>query len=145
MKKILTIAAREYRAMVGTKAFLISIIMMPVLMLGSLLAIELLRNAGQINERKIAVIDHSGRFTEILQIESEKKNAIVDAAESARNDPSADSKSVTNDDNDIHRIFIWYTRVLSIWIGSFSSCIWWWLDKWPCIWSRSQNFILCLW
>lgn len=81
MKKILTIAIREYRAMVGTKAFMISIIMMPVLMLGSLLAIELLRNAGQINERKIAVIDHGGAFAESLMAAAEARNAAIEAAE----------------------------------------------------------------
>ncbi|MEL7497135.1 MAG: ABC transporter permease [Planctomycetota bacterium] len=72
MRKILTIAAREYKAMVGTKAFLISIIMMPVLMLGSLLAMELLQNNGEITDRKIAVIDHSGAFVDPIQASAEK-------------------------------------------------------------------------
>jgi len=66
--------------MVGTKAFMISIIMMPVLMLGSLLAIELLRNAGQIKERKIAIIDHSGKFTEKLKAAADARNAAIQAA-----------------------------------------------------------------
>jgi ABC-type Na+ efflux pump permease subunit len=79
MRKIFTIAIREYRAMVGTKAFMISIIMMPVLMLGSLLAIELLRNAGQVKERKIAIIDHSGKFTEQLQAMANARNAAIEA------------------------------------------------------------------
>ncbi len=65
--------------MVGTKAFMISIIMMPVLMLGSLLAIELLRNAGQVKERKIAIIDHSGKFTESLEAMAAARNAAIDA------------------------------------------------------------------
>ena len=56
--------------MVGTKAFLFSIIMMPVLMMGSLFAIELMRNAIEIHDRKIAVIDHSGEFVELLIIGS---------------------------------------------------------------------------
>lgn len=77
--------------MVGTKAFVLSIIMMPVLMLGSLLAIELLRNAGQINERKIAIIDHSDQFIEVLTENAHQKNALIDAAEMARGDSSADS------------------------------------------------------
>lgn len=97
MKKIITIAVREYRAMVGTKAFLISIVMMPILMLGSLLAIELLRNAGRANERKIAVIDHSGNFADILRDEAIKKNALVDEAEKARNRPGA-RKAINEDD-----------------------------------------------
>jgi ABC-type Na+ efflux pump permease subunit len=102
MKKIFTIAAREYRAMVGTKAFLISIIMMPVLMLGSLLAIELLRNAGQVKERKIAVIDHSGKFTAILKAKADEKNRKVDEAEKARKAPNAESKISENDFLGIH-------------------------------------------
>lgn len=86
MRKILTIAIREYRAMVGTKAFMISIIMMPVLMLGSLLAIELLRNAGQIKERKIAVIDHSGKFTASLMAAADARNSLIVQAESQTNE-----------------------------------------------------------
>jgi ABC-2 type transport system permease protein len=78
MRKIITIAVREYRAMVGTKAFLFSIIMMPVLMMGSLFAIELMRNAIEIHDRKIAVIDHSGEFVELLIIEANQKNLSVD-------------------------------------------------------------------
>ena len=97
MKKIIIIAVREYRAMVGTKAFLISIIMMPVLMLGSLLAIELLRNAGQIKERKIAVIDHTGEFVVGIKAQANKKNAQIDEAEKARNEPGYES-SISEDD-----------------------------------------------
>jgi ABC-type Na+ efflux pump permease subunit len=86
MKKIITIAVREYRAMVGTKAFLVSIIMMPVLMLGSLLAIELLRNAGEIKERKIAVIDHTGKFNAALNLAAESRNQQIDDAEKRKAD-----------------------------------------------------------
>ncbi|MGV2337517.1 MAG UNVERIFIED_CONTAM: hypothetical protein LVR18_26685 [Planctomycetaceae bacterium] len=38
MHKILTIAVREYQAMVATKAFLVAIALMPILMLGGALA-----------------------------------------------------------------------------------------------------------
>ena len=76
MRKIITIAAREYRAMVGTKAFLFSIIMMPVLMMGSLFAIELMRNAIEVHDRKIAVIDHSGKFAEILILAANQKKLV---------------------------------------------------------------------
>ena len=78
MRKIITIAAREYRAMVGTKAFLFSIIMMPVLMMGSLFAIELMRNAIEVHDRKIAVIDHSGEFLELLILAANQKNLSID-------------------------------------------------------------------
>ena len=97
MRKIFTIAVREYRAMVGTKAFLLSIVMMPVLMLGSLLAVELTRSAGQIKERKIAVIDHSGKFIEVLKAAADKKNALIDEAEKLRNDPGAEQALIETD------------------------------------------------
>ena len=67
--------------MVGTKAFMISIFIMPVLMLGSLLAIELLRNAGQVKERKIAIIDHSGKYTEKLKAAAEVRNVAIQSVE----------------------------------------------------------------
>jgi ABC-2 type transport system permease protein len=84
MYKILTIAAREYRAMVATKTFLVSLVMMPVLMLGSLAAIELLKNSGKIEERKIVVHDASGQFYDHLLAEAEKSNAAVRAREAER-------------------------------------------------------------
>lgn len=66
MKKILTIAAREYRAMVATKAFLLSILIMPVLMFGSLIAVQFLEKAGESKNRKIVVVDQSGSLFEVL-------------------------------------------------------------------------------
>ena len=77
MRKILTIAAREYKAMVGTKAFLISIIMMPVLMLGSIFVMELLRNSGEIKDRKIAVIDHTGSYLEAIQTAASNREQAI--------------------------------------------------------------------
>ncbi|MEM8736354.1 MAG: hypothetical protein AAGG44_19150, partial [Planctomycetota bacterium] len=75
MKKILTIAIREYKAMVATKAFLLSICMMPVLMLGGLFAVQFLNNVGEVKERKIAVADESGKILQILQTASDARNA----------------------------------------------------------------------
>ena len=80
MRKIFTIALREYIAMVGTKAFVISIVMMPILMLGGLIAMELLQNVGQVRERRISVIDHSGEFFEALASAATARNEEVDDA-----------------------------------------------------------------
>ena len=80
MRKILTIAIREYFAMVGTKAFVISIVMMPILMLGGLIAMELLQNVGQVRDRKIAVIDHTGQFFSALDSAAVARNQVVDLA-----------------------------------------------------------------
>lgn len=85
MKKILTIAAREYRAMVGTRGFLISIIMMPVLMLGSLFAMELMKQVSETKDRRIAVIDHSGFLFGELESAAKKRNQLVDQAANSIN------------------------------------------------------------
>ncbi|MEE2825920.1 MAG: ABC transporter permease [Planctomycetota bacterium] len=80
MRKILTIAAREYRAMVATRGFLFSIVMMPVLMLGSLFAMELMKQVSETKNRNIAVIDHSGFLFEDLQTAANQRNQLVDEA-----------------------------------------------------------------
>ena len=77
MRKIWTIAAREYRAMVGTRAFLISIIMMPILLMGGLLAMELTRRVAEVKTRKIAVIDHSDFAFQELASAAEKHTRTV--------------------------------------------------------------------
>lgn len=97
MRKIITIAAREYRAMVGTKAFLFSIIMMPVLMMGSLFAIELMRNAIEVHDRKIAVIDHSGKFAEILILAANQKNLSIDQGGGDGAEEVGDSEEIKGD------------------------------------------------
>ncbi len=78
MKKIITIAVREYKAMVGTKAFLISIIMMPILMLGGLFALQFLNNVGEIKERKIAISDGTGKLLSAIQNSASKRNQMID-------------------------------------------------------------------
>lgn len=97
MRKIITIAAREYRAMVGTKAFLFSIIMMPVLMMGSLFAIELMRNAIEVHDRKIAVIDHSGKFADLLVLEANRKNLSIDQGLEQSTEESGESEEKQGD------------------------------------------------
>ncbi len=79
MNKILTIANREYRAIVGTKAFLFSIAIMPIMMFGGLIAMNALKNTGKIDERKIAVIDRSGKFAPAVQFAAAQNNAALAA------------------------------------------------------------------
>jgi ABC-type Na+ efflux pump permease subunit len=75
MQKIFTIAIREYRAMVATKAFLISIVMMPLLMLGGLFAMQFVREAGAVTERRIEVFDPQGDYFLALQSAASILNA----------------------------------------------------------------------
>jgi ABC-type Na+ efflux pump permease subunit len=76
----MTVALREYRAMVGTKAFLFSLAMMPILMFGGILAIDLMKKTDTIDDRRIVVIDHSGQFFQPLSVAAEAYNAALDAA-----------------------------------------------------------------
>lgn len=77
MRKILTIAGREYRAMVGTKAFILGLAMMPVLMLGGMWVPGLLKGMQKSTERHIAVIDHSGQLFPLLSAAAEQKNQVT--------------------------------------------------------------------
>ena len=98
MKKVITIAVREYRAMVGTKAFLFSIIMMPVLMLGSIFAMELMQKVETTKERTIAIIDHSNQFYDLLLENSKLRNKMLRArAEKSDEQAAADSPSASDD------------------------------------------------
>ncbi len=80
MKKILTIARREYQAMVATKAFIIGLAMMPVLMLGGMYVPKLLKGIQSSEERKIAVVDFSGKLFAPLSAAAGMKNAMTQAA-----------------------------------------------------------------
>ncbi|RIK81888.1 MAG: hypothetical protein DCC67_07785 [Planctomycetota bacterium] len=60
MRKVLTIARREYAAMVGTKAFLISITLMPLLMFGGIIVAQWMERVPQAGEKRIAIVDGTG-------------------------------------------------------------------------------------
>jgi ABC-2 type transport system permease protein len=60
MRKVLIIAVREYLAAVRTKAFIISLVIMPVLMLGSVAIQRLLRDFHDTREQHYVVLDRSG-------------------------------------------------------------------------------------
>jgi ABC-type Na+ efflux pump permease subunit len=100
MKKILTIAVREYRAMVGTRAFLFSILMMPLLMFGGVFAMELLTEAGDIQNQRIVVIDHTGQLFSVLKLAAEQYNQRVGNADGpATMDPLTDENGLDDDNN----------------------------------------------
>lgn len=85
MRKILIIANREYWAIVGTKAFLVSLAIMPVMMFGGVIAMRMLQDRGGIDEKKIAVIDHSRQFFEALSIQAEAHNRSLESPDKGGN------------------------------------------------------------
>lgn len=74
MYKFFVIAYREYVAMVGTKAFVFSLIMMPILMFGSFLLLPTLQKVGGNRELKIVVADGTGVLFDELQKSAEAYN-----------------------------------------------------------------------
>jgi ABC-2 type transport system permease protein len=59
MRKVLVIAVREYLAAVRTKAFIVGLVIMPVMMSGSLVLQWLLRDYHDIKEKRFAVVDRT--------------------------------------------------------------------------------------
>ena len=77
MRKILRIAKREYKTSVKTKGFIIALVLAPLLMGGSGLAMYLLRDQVDTTDKKVAVIDHSGVITEAIVKATEARNSQV--------------------------------------------------------------------
>jgi ABC-2 type transport system permease protein len=74
MRKVFTIAVREYKAAVKTKSFLISLILLPVMMGGSAVVSILNEKRVDTVDKKFVVIDHSGLFKETLQENVRQRN-----------------------------------------------------------------------
>ena len=74
MRKIFVVAAREYRAAVQTKAFLIGLLMMPIMFGGSIFVQVLLRGRVDVTDKRIAVVDHSGQLLQTIQAAAQVRN-----------------------------------------------------------------------
>ena len=80
MFKIIAIARREFTAMVVTKAFVFTLVMMPILMLGGLVLIPALSKLSGQKDRRIVVADATGKlFESIDQAAGQRNQAILDA------------------------------------------------------------------
>ncbi len=83
MYKILVIAHREYAAMVATKAFLFTLIMMPILMFGGIVLMPQLGKLNGSKTRKIIVADGTGKLFSAIQAASDLRNQSLEAASKA--------------------------------------------------------------
>ena len=75
MKNLLLIAQREYLATVKTKAFIIGLILMPILMGGSGIGMALLHDKVDTHDRSIVILDPTGQIAPALVAAAEKRNA----------------------------------------------------------------------
>lgn len=74
MHKLWVIARREYRVTVQTKAFIIAVVLMPILMGGGVGVQVLMEGRVDTGDKKIAVLDLSGRTYATLAQAVEKRN-----------------------------------------------------------------------
>ena len=87
MNKILTVASSEFGTLVRSRAFLISLFLMPVLMAGSIYLARATRNTTDDVDRRFAVVDHSGALWPLVKAAADARNASGQA--SGRFDPVA--------------------------------------------------------
>ena len=80
--------------MVGTKAFMISIVMTPVLMFAGLIAMELFTEVGQTKRRTIAVIDHSGEFIQAIELAAKMRTGLLEKAATTSESDEVDEESI---------------------------------------------------
>lgn len=74
MRKTLLIAIREYNAAVRTKAFIVSVVLMPILMGGGIVAQRLLKGQVDTSDKKLAVVDRSGLVAERIVAAAAHRN-----------------------------------------------------------------------
>ena len=74
MYKLFVIAHREYVAMVGTKAFLFTLVMMPILMFGSIIAMPLINSVSGSKTLKIVVADGTAQLFETIEQAATQRN-----------------------------------------------------------------------
>jgi ABC-2 type transport system permease protein len=89
MRKVWTIAQREYGAMVVTKAFLVSIALMPLLWFGGILAANRFKNVRDVTDQTIVIVDGSGGalFSDLQQAAA-ARNAMLSGAAAAAASPA---------------------------------------------------------
>lgn len=90
MYNILVLAMREFRTSVRTKSFIIGLIIAPVMMGGSLFVIALTKDRVDINEKKITVIDQTGKLgtTLIKAANYHNENQIFDSVKNKQIKPA---------------------------------------------------------
>jgi ABC-2 type transport system permease protein len=83
MRKVWVIAAREYKAAVKTKSFLIGIILLPIMMGGGIVAQALFKDQVDLRPKHFAIVDRTpgGEFFPLLAMEARRHNDMQAAAD----------------------------------------------------------------
>src|SRR5687767_14060199 len=75
MNKILIVAQSEFSTLIRSKAFIISIILMPIVMGGSILLERATKDTVDVRDRTFAYIDHSGVLGPAIEEVAKMTNA----------------------------------------------------------------------
>jgi ABC-2 type transport system permease protein len=75
LRRILLLAKRDYLATIRTKAFLVGLVVAPILFGGGFLGIALLKSKPDINDRRVAIVDRTGVAASAVIQAAQKKNA----------------------------------------------------------------------
>lgn len=74
MRKVFVIAVREYLAAVKSKAFIVTLVLMPVMMMGGLVAEKALKGNVDLTPKRLAVVDRTGQLFDALQQAVQRRN-----------------------------------------------------------------------
>ncbi|MEE8104853.1 MAG: ABC transporter permease [Planctomycetota bacterium] len=77
MKRLLRVARTEYANHVRSKAFVIGLLAFPVFIGGAILVQVLFQDQKDVSDKKIAVVDQTGRLFEDLELSAEARNRSV--------------------------------------------------------------------
>ena len=112
MFRLLTIARREWCAMVVTKAFLFTLVMMPILMFGGIVLLPMLSKLGGKKERQIVIVDGTESLFAEIQQAARLRNEMIEAsiaAEAKASDAAAkrDPKDRLREKNPFETPEVW--------------------------------------
>jgi ABC-2 type transport system permease protein len=79
MNKIFIVAHSEFSTLVRSKAFIISVVLMPIVMGGSILLVRATKDTVDVKDRTFAYIDHSGTVGRALEQVAKITNAAADS------------------------------------------------------------------
>ena len=74
MRRILLFARREYKAAVKTKGFIIGLVLAPIVMGGGMIAFVLLKDRVDTADKRLAVVDRTGKVAEAIVAAAENRN-----------------------------------------------------------------------
>jgi ABC-type Na+ efflux pump permease subunit len=74
MRKVFVIARREYLAHVATKAFIISLVLVPILAVGGIVVQKFVKDRSETGDKTMLVLDGTGELLPLLQAATEEYN-----------------------------------------------------------------------